>query len=148
MLLTDIKTQKSDRFLGHLAAGLLLSVLATGINVVKRYAPTLAKNAKTISWIKKCIDSRRIGEFFGSVPIPLIEVGLSLMKNVPTPLAKSVLTPVGLTAADSTTQKKIHSLRTYGFGTTALITSNEQIEETMKIAKSQEESVFLIEGAS
>ena len=80
-MLTDIKTQKSDRFLGHLAAGLLLSVLATGINVVKRDATNLAKNSKTILWIKKCIDSRKIGEFFGSVPIPLIEVGLSLMKN-------------------------------------------------------------------
>ena len=61
-------------------------------------------------------------------------------------MAKSVLTQVRLTAADSTTQKKIHSPGTYGFGTTALITSIEQIEETMKLAKSQEESVFLIEG--
>ena len=70
------------------------------------------------------------------------------MKNVPTPLAKSVLTPVGLAAADLTTQKKNLSPGTYGFGTTALITSNKEIEDTMKIAKSQEESGFLIEGTS
>ena len=72
---------------------------------------------------------------------------MSLMKNVPTPLAKSALTPVGL-AADLTTQKKNLSPGTYGFGTTALIFSNKEIEDTMKIAKFQEESGFLIGGTS
>ena len=71
------------------------------------------------------------------------------MKNVPTPLAKSALTPVGLAAAaDLTTQKKNLSPGTYGFGTTALIFSNKEIEDTMKIAKFQEESGFLIGGTS
>ena len=73
---------------------------------------------------------------------------MSLMKNVPTPLAKSALTPVGLAAADLTTQKKNLSPGTYGFGTTALIFSNKEIEDTMKIAKFQEESDFLIGGTS
>ena len=70
------------------------------------------------------------------------------MKNVPTPLAKSALTPVGLAAADLTTQKKNLSPGTYGFGTTALIFSNKEIEDAMKIAKFQEESGFLIGGTS
>ena len=73
---------------------------------------------------------------------------MSLMKNVPTPLAKSALTPAGLAAADLTTQKKNLSPGTYGFGTTALIFSNKEIEDTMKIAKFQEESGFLIGGTS
>ena len=73
---------------------------------------------------------------------------MSLMKNVPTPLAKSALTPVGLAAADLTTQKKNLSPGTYGFGTTALIFSNKEIEDAMKIAKFQEESGFLIGGTS
>ena len=51
------------------------------------------------------------------------------MKNLLTPLAKSVLIPLGLSpgmsAADAAIQKKI-----YGSGTTALIISNEEIEES------------------
>ena len=38
-------------------------------------------------------------------------------------------------------QKKI-----YGSGTTALIISNEEIEDVMKIVKSLEESVLVIKG--
>ena len=58
--------------------------------------------------------------------------GLPLIKNVLIPLAKSVLLPlglsVGMSAADADIQKKI-----YGSGTRALITSNEQMDNLMKI---------------
>ena len=58
--------------------------------------------------------------------------GLPLIKNALIPLAKSVLLPlglsVGMSAADANIQKKI-----YGSGTTALITSNEQMNNPMKI---------------
>ena len=54
------------------------------------------------------------------------------MKNVIQPLAKSVLIPLGLTAAASAAgagiQKKI-----LGSGTTALIISNDEMEDIMKI---------------
>ena len=67
----------------------------------------------------------------------LISVGLPLMKYVLTPLAKSVLVPLGLTTAASAKyaaiQKKIFEL-----GTTALIISNEEMEDIIKIAKSPE----------
>ena len=60
------------------------------------------------------------------------------MKNILTPLARSVLIPLGLTAvasaADATIQKKI-----YVSGTTALIISNKEIEDIMKAVKSLEE---------
>ena len=73
--------------------------------------------------------------------------GLPLMKIVLTLLTKSALIPlrssVGMSAADATIQKKI-----YGSGTTALIISNEEIEDMMKIVKSLEESALLMKGIS
>ena len=72
---------------------------------------------------------------------------LPFMKSVLTPLAKSILLPLGLSAgmsaADAAIQKKI-----YGSGTTALIISNEEMEDIMKIVKSLEESGLLINGIS
>ena len=66
---------------------------------------------------------------------PLITAGLPLMKNILTPLAKSVLIPLGLSAgilaADATIQKKM-----FGSRTAALIISNEEMEDFMKIVKS------------
>ena len=73
--------------------------------------------------------------------------GLPLMKNVLTPLAKNVLLPFGLSAgmsaADATIQRKI-----YGSGCTALIISDEEMVDIMKVDKSLEESGFLIKGIS
>ena len=55
-------------------------------------------------------------------------VGLPLFKSIYTPLAKSVLIPLGLSAgmsaADAASQNKIE-----GSGTTALILSNEEMED-------------------
>ena len=39
---------------------------------------------------------------------PLLKTGLPLIKNVIIPLAKSVLTPLGLTAAASAADAEIH----------------------------------------
>ena len=69
------------------------------------------------------------------------------MKSVLTPLAKSVLIPLGLTAAISATdaaiQKKIHESRT-----TALIISNDEMKKKMKIVKLLEESGLLTKVVS
>ena len=69
------------------------------------------------------------------------------MKSVPTPLTKSVLLPLrlsaGMDAADAAIQKK-----TYGSGTTELTISNEDMEDIKKIVKSLEESGLLIQGIS
>ena len=67
------------------------------------------------------------------------------MKNVPKPLAKSILIPLGLTAAASATDGAIHE-KMFGSGTT-LIVSNKEMND-MKIIESLEESVFLIKGIS
>ena len=44
-----------------------------------------------------------------------MKVGLPLRKNVPTPFAKSLLTPLGLTAESSPEDPGIHS-KTYDLG--------------------------------
>ena len=69
------------------------------------------------------------------------------MKNMLTPLAKSVLIPVGLTTAaaatDAAIQRNIH-----GLGMTTLIISNKEIDDIMKIAKYLQESGLLIKDFS
>ena len=76
----------------------------------------------------------------------LLKTGLPLMKNVLNPLAKSILIPLGLTAA-SATDAAIHK-KMLGSGFTTLIISNEEINDIMKILKSLEESGLLIKGIS
>ena len=60
------------------------------------------------------------------------------MKNVLTPLAKSVLIPFGLTAtasaADAGTHKKILEPETSGSRIAIIIKSNKEIKDTRKIA--------------
>ena len=84
--------------------------------------------------------------FLGGLLGPLLETGLPLMKNVITPLAKSVLILLGLTAAAAAhvgIHKKI--LRS---GTTTLIISNDEMEHIIKIVKSLEDSGLLLKGVS
>ena len=69
------------------------------------------------------------------------------MKNVLEPPAKRLLMPLGLTTAVSATDAVIHK-KTFGSGTTTLITSNEKMNDIMKIIKSLEESGLLIKGIS
>ena len=65
--------------------------------------------------------------------------------KVAIPLAKSVLDPLGITAAasaiDAEVQKKIH-----GLGTTTLIVSNEEMNDIMKIVQALEDSNILPRG--
>ena len=89
--------------------------------------------------IKKLIQS---GGFFGKLLSklagPLIKVAL--------PLAKSVLAPLGLTAAmsaiDGSIQKKIH-----GSGVKSII-EQEDVNDIMKIIKALENSGILLKGVS
>ena len=95
------------------------------------------------------------GGFLGKLLGPLLKTGLPLIKNVITPLAKSVLIPLGLTAAASTAdagiRKKIlgsgrrHSSSSASHNTT-LIISNKDIEDLIKIVKSLEDSGLLLKG--
>ena len=83
------------------------------------------------------------GGFLGSL---LSKLAGPLMK-VAIPLRKSVLAPLGITAAvsaiDAGIQKKIH-----GFGTTTLIISNEEMNDIMKIVQALEDSNILLKGVT
>ena len=65
--------------------------------------------------------------------------------KVAVPIAKDILTPLGITAAasaiDAGIQKKIH-----GSGTTTLVISNEEINDIIKIVKALEDSDILLKG--
>ena len=90
--------------------------------------------------ISKIIQS---GEFLGSL---LSKLAGPLMK-IPIPLAKSILAPLGITAAasaiDAGLKKKIH-----GSGTTTLIISNEEMNDIMKTVQVVEDSNILIKGVT
>ena len=64
--------------------------------------------------------------FLGRLLGPLLKAALPLMKNVIKPLAKSVLIPLGLTAAASAADAGIHK-KILGYGTTTLIISNDEM---------------------
>ena len=70
-----------------------------------------------------------------------------LIENVLKPLAKSVLIPLGLTAAASETDAAIHK-KMFGSGFTTLIISNEEMLDIMKIVKYPVDFGLLIKGVS
>ena len=73
--------------------------------------------------INKIIQS---GGFLSKLLDPLLKTGLPLIKNVIKPFAKSVLVPLGLTAAaDAGIHKKI-----FGSGNTTLIISDEEMHSS------------------
>ena len=81
---------------------------------------------------------------------PLIKPGLPLIKSVIKPLAKSVLVPLGLTAAASAADAGIHEkiLRSGHNNNTTLIISNDEMGNILKIIKSLEDSGVLLKGVS
>ena len=78
---------------------------------------------------------------------PLLKTRLPLTKNVINPLAKSVLIPLGLTAAASTADAGIHK-KVLGSGTSTLIVPNDEMEVNIKVVKSLEDSGLLLKGVS
>ena len=86
--------------------------------------------------------------FLGRLLGPLLKRGLPLMKSAVQPLAKSVLIPLGLTAAASAADAGIHK-KILGSGhNTTLIISNDEMKDILKIVKSFEDSGLLLEGVS
>ena len=111
-------------------------------NIRKAFANNSSVDIKfSKAQLSKMIQS---GGFLGKLLDPLLKTGLPLMKSVITPLAKSVLIPLGLTAsasaADAGIDKKI-----LGSGNNAtLIISNKDMEDLTKIVKSLEGSGLLL----
>ena len=70
------------------------------------------------------------------------------MKSVIFPLAKRVLTPLGLTAAALAADAGIHKKILGSGNTTALIISNKDMEDLIKIVKSLVGSGLLLKGVT
>ena len=77
---------------------------------VSNLRKAFAKNTSTDIKLPKTQLSKMIqsGGFLGRLLGPLLKTGLPLMKSVIKPLAKSVLVPLGLTAAASAADAGIH----------------------------------------
>ena len=118
-----------------------------------------AKNTSTDIKLSKTQLSKMIqsGGFLGKLLGPLLKTGLPLIKNVIKALAKSVLIPLGLTAAALAADAGIHK-KILGSGrpldldpphnNTTFIISNDEMDDILKIVKSLEDSGVLLKGVS
>ena len=116
-------------------------------NIRKAFAKnTSIDNKLSKTQLSKIIQS---GGFLGRLLGPLLKTGLPLRKSVIKPLAKSVLIPLGLTAAASVLDAGIHKkFLGSGHNNTTLIISNEEMDDILKIVKSLEDSGVLLKGVS
>ena len=87
------------------------------------------------------------GGFLGRLLGSLLKNNIPLIGNLLKPLAKSVLIPLGLTAAASATDTAIHK-KMFGSGNTTFIISNEEMNGIIKKVKSLEEPSLLTKGVS
>ena len=90
------------------------------------------------------------GGFLDSFLGPLLRTRLPVMKSVIKALAKSVLVPLGLTAAASAADAGIHKkILGSGHNNNATLTiSNDAMDDILKIVKSLEDSAVLLKGIS
>ena len=118
-------------------------------NILKAFANNLSTDIKfSKDQLSKMIQS---GGFLGKLLGPLLRTGLPLMKSVIKPLAKSVLVPLGLTAAASAADVGIHKKilgSVSDHSNTILIISNDEMDDIIKIVKSLEDSGVLLKGVS
>ena len=95
-------------------------------NLRKAFANNSSANIKlSKTQLSKIVQSRRFLDILSS---PLLKARLPLTENVINPLAKSVLIPLGLTAAASVADAGIRK-KILGSGTTKLIISNVEMKE-------------------
>ena len=114
-------------------------------NLRKAFANHLPADIKlSKTQLSKVIKS---GEFLGRSLGPLLKTGLSLLSNVIKPLAKSVLIPLGLSAAASAADPGIHK-KILGSGNRTLIISNDEIHDNIKILKSLEFPSSFLKGVT
>ena len=123
-------------------------------NLCKAFSNYLSTDIKlSKTQISNMIQS---GGFLVRLLGPLLKTGLQLMKSVIKPLPKSVLIPLGLTAAASAVDAGIHK-KILGSGNhpsdtalhnnTVLIISNDEMKDII-IAESLEDSGLLFKGVS
>ena len=149
---TDIVLRLSSNMVGNSGDNTnfpheLLLTNRQGANIRKAFANNLSTDNKFSKFqLSKMIQS---GGFLGKLLGPLLKTGLPLIKSVIKPLAKSVLVPLGLTAAASAVDAGIHK-KILGSGNdhnnSILIISNDEMDDILKIVKSLEDSGVLLKG--
>ena len=82
------------------------------------------------------------GEFLGKILGPILKTRLPLLKSIIKPLVL-----LGLTAASSVIDAGVQK-KMYGFGTTTLVISNEEMNDIMKIVQALEDSNILLKGVT
>ena len=126
--------------------------VANPLKVLASYLSTDIKLSKT--QISKMIQS---GRFLGTLLGPLLKTELLLIKHVIKPLAKSVLIPLGLTAAASSADAGIHKkilgsgkppLESASHNNTILMITNDEMKGIIRIVKSLEDSGLLLKRVS
>ena len=154
---TEVVLRLSSNMIGDNETNFPHKLLLTNrqiTNLRKTFKNHLSTNIKlSKTQLSKMIQS---GGFLGRLLGPLLKMGLPLMKNVIKPLAKSVLIPLGLTAAASAADAGIHK-KILGSGhnrpssstsrnntTTKLIISNNEIDDIIKTVKPLEDSGVLL----
>ena len=116
------------------------------INLRKTFPSQTSTDIKlSKTQLSKMIQS---GGFLGRILGPLLRTGLPSMKSVIKPLAKSVLVPLGLTAAVSAADAGIHKKNLGSGQNTTLIISNDEMEDILKIVKYLEDSGLLLKGVN
>ena len=143
---TELVLRLSLNMLGDTAANFLHQLLLTNRQVANN-RKAFANNSSIDIKLSKTQLSKMIqsGGFLGRLLGSLLKTGLPLIKNVIELLAKSVLIFLGLTAAASATDARIHK-KILGTGNmTTLVISNNKIED-IKIVKSLEDSGLLLDG--
>ena len=82
------------------------------------------------------------GEFLGKILGPILKTRLPLLKSIIKPLVL-----LGLTAASSVIDAGVQK-KMYGFGTTILVISDEEMNDIMKIVQALEDSNILLKGVT
>ena len=147
---TDVVLRLSSNMIGNSGDNTNFSheLLLTNRQVAN-LRKAFAKNTSTDIKLSKTQLSKMIqsGGFLRKLLGPLLRTGLPLMESVIKPLPKSVLIPLGLTAAaaDAGIHKKILGS---GHNNTTLIISNDEMDDILKIIKSLEDSGVLLKGVT
>ena len=141
---TEIVLRLSSNMISDAETNFLHKLLLTNRQVANLRKAFVDKSSTDIklskNQVSKLIQSRG---FLGRLLCPLLKAGLPLIKKVIKSLVKSVLMPLGVTAAAAGIHNKL--LRS---GRTTLIISNDQMKDFIKKVKSLEDSCLLLEGVS
>ena len=146
---TEVVLRLSSNMIGDNETNFPHQLLLTNrqvANIRKAFANNSSADIKlSKTQLSKMIQS---GGFLGRLLGPLLKTGLPLIKNVIKPLAKIVLIILGLTAVASAADAGIHGKILGSGNTTSLITSNNEIEDIIKIIKSLQDSGLLLKGVT